>query len=235
MMNTQTQTLTTQLNTFVTTSFEEHDHEILLKLAEVYVNNLPSHDGGLVTSEELNLVLLMKVLRIDKSNRTRTAKTIMKYVNPESVSFYMAGNYRAPTALTFASFDGFIAACICLRNERAKIVQHFAAKCTALFVQLFVEQTRLNAELLAAKDQIITSKEEDIDQLKERHAWTRILRLRGIASGSFTRHSERARKMFALINRLKNAGNIEWISKKPYFKSEKHYMRSRDTIRGWQL
>ena len=230
-MNTQTQTLTTQLNTFVTTSFEEHDHEILLKLAEVYVNNLPSHDGGLVTSEELNLVLLMKVLRIDKSNRTRTAKTIMKYVNPESVSFYMAGNYRAPTALTFASFDGFIAACICLRNERAKLVQRFAAKCTALFVQMYVEYSRQTAELLAAK----AVDEETIDQLKERHAWTRILRLRGIASGSFTRHSERARKIFALINRLKNAGNIEWISKKPYFKSEKHYMRSRDTIRGWRL
>ena len=176
----------------------------------------------------------MKVLDIRQKNAARTAQTIMKYVDPECVSFYMvgtAGRGGVKTKIVFASFDGFIAACFCLRNDRAKLVQRFAAKCTALFVQMYVEYSRQTAELLAAK----AVDEETIDQLKERHAWTRILRLRGIASGSFTRHSKRARKMFALINRLKNAGNIEWISKKPYFKSEQHYMRSRDTIRGWQL
>ena len=73
----------------------------------------------------------------------------------------------------------------------------------------------------------------------DRHAWTRIMRLRSIPSGSFTRTSRRATRMKGLVRELERLEVIEWHGernrKKPYFISEASITANRDLIMGWRL
>jgi len=230
--------LTSQLNNFVVTSFDENDREILLKLAEIFVRTLSFEDGVFINSDELNLDTIMSVLKIHNANRARTAEKIVKYIDPTSISEYQVGNRRRKTKLVLKTFDAFVNACCALQNERAKLVQRFSAKCTALFVQTFVSHTQRFQELQEELTRTDTQKrvmENNFEQVRDLHAWTRILNYRGIAGGSFTKDSRRGTRMKALVKFLRRQGQIEWISRKPYFKSEEHYLDSRDSIQAWQL
>ena len=233
-----TSSLTSQLNNFVVTSFDENDREILLKLAEIYIRTLSFVDGQFATSGELNLDLILQLLRIGDDHRARTASTIVKYIDPTGIVEYSSGRGRRKTELVLKNFDTLVSACFALRNERAKLVQRFSAKCTALFVQMFVSHTQRFQELQEELTRTDTQKrvmENNFEQVRDLHAWTRILNYRGIAGGSFTKDSRRGTRMKALVKFLRRQGQIEWISRKPYFKSEEHYLDSRDSIQAWQL
>ena len=92
MMNTSS--LTSQLNKFVITSFDENDREILLKLADIFVRTLSVDDGAFTTSGELNLPLIGELLHIRSANLSRTAAAIVKYIDPSGIVEYTPG--KAP-------------------------------------------------------------------------------------------------------------------------------------------
>ena len=232
-MNSQSMTAN-KLNAFVTT-FDESDREIMQRLADIYVETLPSADGALVASDELNLDLLMSVLNIDKSNRRRTATTIMKYIDSDSILEYTAGTRTRATQLSFKSFDAFIHGCMFLRNDRAMLVQRFAAKCTAILVELYVHQNQQHQQELERISTESAANHGNYIKCADRHAWTRILRLRNIASGSFKRTSPRASRMKALGRQLVRVNAVEWRRGKPYFVSEASITANRDLIMGWRL
>ena len=107
---------------------------------------------------------------------------------------------------------------------------------------------KLQTELQESQEQLantqvelarVTEQEEKaqdtVAQLTDMHCWTRILGLRGIESGSFTRTSQRFSRMCRLVKHLVRRRKAEWISGKPYFVSEAALLESQDTILGWRL
>ena len=177
----------------------------------------------------------MSVLNIDKSNRRRTATTIMKYIDSDSILEYTAGTRTRATQLSFKSFDAFIHGCMFLRNDRAMLVQRFAAKCTAILVELYVHQNQQHQQELERISTESAANHGNYIKCADRHAWTRILRLRNIASGSFKRTSPRASRMKALVRQLVRVNAVEWRRGKPYFVSEASITANRDLIMGWRL
>ena len=107
---------------------------------------------------------------------------------------------------------------------------------------------KLQTELQESQEQLantqvelarVTEQEEKaqdtVAQLTDMHCWTRIMALRGIESGSFTRTSQRFSRMCRLVKHLVRRRKAEWISGKPYFVSEAALLESQDTILGWRL
>jgi prophage antirepressor-like protein len=90
-------------------------------------------------------------------------------------------------------------------------------------------------ETLGRIQQEKNESDQNFDKVSTRHAWTRILEIRGIESGSFKKRSLRYKRMCKLVSRLKIHRAIQWVHEKPYFISEEAIQECMDVIQNWQL
>ena len=77
--------------------------------------------------------------------------------------------------------------------------------------------------------------DQNFDMVADRHAWTRILAIRNIESGSFLKSSARHKRMCRLVARLKIHRAVKWKNGKPYFVSEAAILEYMDVIQNWRL
>ena len=88
---------------------------------------------------------------------------------------------------------------------------------------------------LARIEQQKTQADQNFDKVADRHAWTRILAIRNIDSGSFLKRSLRHSRMCRLVTRLVAMRAVEWTRSKPYFVSEEAIQNHMDLILNWRL
>jgi prophage antirepressor-like protein len=99
-------------------------------------------------------------------------------------------------------------------------------------VSELLEQTQnILARIQSEKNQA----DQNFDMVADRHAWTRILAIRNIESGSFLKSSARHKRMCRLVARLKIDKVVKWKNKKPYFVSEAAIQEYMDVIQNWRL
>ena len=77
--------------------------------------------------------------------------------------------------------------------------------------------------------------DQNFDMVADRHAWTRILAIRNIESGSFLKSSARHKRMCRLVARLEIHRAVKWTNGKPYFVSEAAILEYMDVIQNWRL
>ena len=99
-------------------------------------------------------------------------------------------------------------------------------------VSTLLEQTQNS---LATIQQEKNQTQQNFDKVADRHAWTRILAIRNIESGSFLKQSMRHRRMCRLVARLVIHRAVQWIRGKPYFVSEEAIHEYMDVILNWRL
>ena len=88
---------------------------------------------------------------------------------------------------------------------------------------------------LARIQQQKTQADANFEKVADRHAWTRILAIRNIESGSFKKGSLRYNRMCKLVSRLKIHSVVQFIKGKPYFNSEADIQDYMDIIQNWRL
>ena len=92
--------------------------------------------------ERLTLDHVMAYLKEAKQNRTRKFDCIVKNVDSDLILVAergTGGRYGTKSHIKFLNFTGFVNALMLFRNDRAKLAQRLAAKCTTIMLDMQLE------------------------------------------------------------------------------------------------
>ena len=98
----------------------------------------------------LTLDHVMIFLKASAANRTRHFNTITKWVDNDLILVAergTGGRYGTKCTIQFLRFQGFVNALLLFRNDRAKLAQRLAAKCTQIMMDMQQEMRQGIAEL----------------------------------------------------------------------------------------
>jgi len=154
-----TQAIRDELSEFVYSNFDADDMEILKELSDVFIQSHScTEDGAFHRSVNLNLGTVIELMQ-SKRQRADNYHAILERVHPvliQSKTEPRRGGVKCD--LVFATFEGFLQACLSLHTKRNQQVSHFAAKCMSMVVRLHVALQRdlkkTKAELAEEKAQI---------------------------------------------------------------------------------
>ena len=157
-----TQSIRDELQSFVYENFDERDSEILEKLSEIFIESYKTTDENTTsTGGFLNLDTILRLFERenDTKHRSRSFELIVNNISPAVIESTTAGKPGRgnKSQIIFASFDGFIQACLCLRGPKARQISRFAAKCTCMVVRLHIA---LQADLRKSRAELTAEREE---------------------------------------------------------------------------